>query len=270
MAATMNAATFMWNNFLDNQNSIKNSTDLTFQGLCIFLKENGLIVEPGTHSNIAFPVAKRLNTLLRHGDLPREEDGAIECWRLRDDLRNKFEYSQYWSDDVSKGKMAGGGGNKKKSILYWSVRTINSLHSSSPRSFRTQSHRSYTAGQCVEYILSYWMCSQFALHHKFRIDSGEDKILAGTDRRYSLQPWIPCIRITKIRKSLIWPNNVLHRSTKSGKCTKIRCIGVDFQLAQRKGLKFYQTRSNAIIFFDTLPACCISKAIVMKADEIIY
>ena len=33
--------------------------------------------------------------------------------RLKDNLRNKFEYSQYWSDDVWKSKMAGGGGNKK-------------------------------------------------------------------------------------------------------------------------------------------------------------
>ena len=31
MAATMNAATFMGKNFLDNQNSIKNSTDLTLK-----------------------------------------------------------------------------------------------------------------------------------------------------------------------------------------------------------------------------------------------
>ena len=43
---------------------------------------------------------------------------------------------------------------------------------------------------------------------------------------------------------------------------------VDFQLAQRKGLKFYQTRSNAVILYDTLPAYCISKAIVMKSKEI--
>ena len=42
---------------------------------------------------------------------------------------------------------------------------------------------------------------------------------------------------------------------------------VDFQLAQRKGLKFYQTRSNAIIFYDTLPAYCISKVIVMKSED---
>ena len=31
MAATMNAATFMGKNFLDNQNSIMNSTDLTLK-----------------------------------------------------------------------------------------------------------------------------------------------------------------------------------------------------------------------------------------------
>ena len=29
-------------------------------------------------------------------------------------LRNKFEHSQHWSDDMWKSKMAGGGGNKKK------------------------------------------------------------------------------------------------------------------------------------------------------------
>ena len=45
---------------------------------------------------------------------------------------------------------------------------------------------------------------------------------------------------------------------------------VDIQLGQRKGLKFYQTRSNAVILYDTLPAYCISKAIVMKSEEIIY
>ena len=45
---------------------------------------------------------------------------------------------------------------------------------------------------------------------------------------------------------------------------------VDIQLAQRKGLKFYQTRCNAIILPDTLPACCISKVVVMDSGEIIY
>ena len=37
-----------------------------------------------------------------------------------------------------------------------------------------------------------------------------------------------------------------------------------------KGLKFYQTRTNAIILYNTLPAHCIPKAIKMETGEIIY
>ena len=36
---------------------------------------------------------------------------------------------------------------------------------------------------------------------------------------------------------------------------------VDIDLAIRKGLTFYQTRSNAIILQGTLPACCIPKVV---------
>ena len=59
-------------------------------------------------------MSKRLTTLLRHGDLPREEDGAIEFWRLKDCLRYEFEKSRHWSDEMWKSKMEGGGGNKKR------------------------------------------------------------------------------------------------------------------------------------------------------------
>ena len=44
---------------------------------------------------------------------------------------------------------------------------------------------------------------------------------------------------------------------------------VDMQLAQRKGVKFHQTRSNAIVLYDTLPAYCISKVVVVKSEEIV-
>ena len=57
-------------------------------------------IEPGTQSNLAYLVAKRLTTLLRHGELAGQEDGAIEFWRLKDDLRNDFENSQHWSDET--------------------------------------------------------------------------------------------------------------------------------------------------------------------------
>ena len=45
---------------------------------------------------------------------------------------------------------------------------------------------------------------------------------------------------------------------------------VNINLALKKGLKFYQTRSNAVILYDTLPAYCIPKAIMMETGQIIY
>ena len=70
-------------------------------------------IEPEDYSSIAYSVSKQLSTLFLHGHLPREEDGAIEFWRLKGYHRNDFEQSQYWSDDVWKNKMAKGGGIKK-------------------------------------------------------------------------------------------------------------------------------------------------------------
>ena len=69
-------------------------------------------IEPETHSSIACPVSKQLSTLLRHGHQPREEDGAIEFWRLKDYLRNEFVHSQHWSDEMWKSTMVRGGGSK--------------------------------------------------------------------------------------------------------------------------------------------------------------
>ena len=43
---------------------------------------------------------------------------------------------------------------------------------------------------------------------------------------------------------------------------------VDINLAIRKGLTFYQTRSNAIILHETLPAYCIPKVVRLKAGEV--
>ena len=45
---------------------------------------------------------------------------------------------------------------------------------------------------------------------------------------------------------------------------------VDINLAIRKGLTFYQTRSNAIIFQGTLPAYCIPKVVRLKTGEVLY
>ena len=45
---------------------------------------------------------------------------------------------------------------------------------------------------------------------------------------------------------------------------------VDIDLAIQKGLKFYQTRSNAIILQETLPAYCIPKVVRLKTGIVLY
>ena len=96
-------------------------------------------IELGAQSDQAYPVAKKTKHSSSHGQLPREEDGAIEFWRLKDDLRNNFGHSKQRSDDMWKSKMAGSGSNKKI-FQYCTDTTRNSLPPSSSRSFRTQSH----------------------------------------------------------------------------------------------------------------------------------
>ena len=71
-------------------------------------------VEPEDYSPVAYPVWKQLSTLLRHGHLPREDDGAIDFWRIKEYLRNDFVQSQHWSDEKWKSTMAKSGGNGER------------------------------------------------------------------------------------------------------------------------------------------------------------
>ena len=70
-------------------------------------------VGPGEYSISDYEVSKTLNHLLRHGSLPRGGDGAIEFWRIKDDLQKYFPHCHHLSDDKWKKSMAGGG-NKKR------------------------------------------------------------------------------------------------------------------------------------------------------------
>ena len=45
---------------------------------------------------------------------------------------------------------------------------------------------------------------------------------------------------------------------------------VDICRAQRKRLKFFQTRSHAIILHDTLPPICIEKVVSRKTEESLF
>ena len=56
----------------------------------------------------------------------------------------------------------------------------------------------------------------------------------------------------------------------AGKKHQDAVFWVDIDLAIRKGLTFYQTRSNAVIPQGTLPAYCIPKFVRLKTGEVLY
>ena len=57
---------------------------------------------------------------------------------------------------------------------------------------------------------------------------------------------------------------------KHGREIRTQCIGSTFILLWRKDWSSYQTRSNAIILHETLPAYCIQKVVRMETGEVIF
>ena len=58
--------------------------------------------------------------------------------------------------------------------------------------------------------------------------------------------------------------------TAHGRNIKTRYFGLILILRSKKGLTFYQTRSNAIVLQGILPAYCIPKVVRMKTGEVLY
>ena len=218
-----------------------------------------------------------MNFLLRHGQSPREDDGAIEFWRIKDYLRNDFENSQYWSDEMWKSKNARRRGNKKRfqyctdssgqEILY--LRALQG-HSGRNPIDPTLQDNVFIPDNIFEYI--YHIGCAVNVH----VITSSGLIPGGQNSSRERQ--------TAFFKA-VNPMDKEHKDPHKFDLTKQRLASykqkkwkrhqdtvhwVDIQLAQRKGLKFYQTRSNAIILCDTLPAYCIPKAIMMETGEIIY
>ena len=51
----------------------------------------------------------------RHNQtVQREDDGAIQLWRIKSHLRNHFSQVQHWSDELWKSCLAAGGGTKRR------------------------------------------------------------------------------------------------------------------------------------------------------------
>ena len=196
-------------------------------------------VEPGEYSISDYDVSKKLIHLLRHGSLPRDNDGAIEFWRIKDNLQKHFLYCHHWSDEKWKKSMARGGGNKKRcqyctdsslAILY--VRALQGHSGRSPidPTFRTMSL--FPTVSSSPFIMS--DVQSIYIPSSIQVWYQEVKIWA-TDRQYSFCLWIPWTKTIRIMTRSNWKHRVLHKTCiKHGRNIRIRCIGLTSILLWRK------------------------------------
>ena len=72
-------------------------------------------IEPSEQNLASYDLSKKVINLLRHNQaLQREEDGAIEFYKIKFYLRNHHSQIQVWSDDRWKACLAAGGGSKRR------------------------------------------------------------------------------------------------------------------------------------------------------------
>ena len=72
-------------------------------------------IAPEESSLSAYEVSKKVINLLRHCQtVQREDDGAVQFWRIKNFLQNQFPQVLYWSDDRWKSCLTAGGGVKRR------------------------------------------------------------------------------------------------------------------------------------------------------------
>ena len=168
-------------------------------------------VEPWKYS---LSVSKKPIHFLRHGSLPRDNDGAIEFWRIEDHLQNHFMFCHHWSEEKWKNSMAGGGGQKKRfqycsdssgTILY-----LRALQGHSGRNLLDPSLQDNVIIPDVFFSSTFIMSDVQSIYISSSTQDWyrEDKIWA-KDRQYSFCLWIQWTKNTRILTRSTWEHRVV-------------------------------------------------------------
>ena len=210
--------------------------------------------------NIHSPIMtyQKMIQLLRHGhQLHREDDGAVQFWRVKENLQKHFPCCHRWSDGKWKSSMAGGGGEKRR-YQYCSDSSGTILHL-----------RALIPDGFFKYI--YHVGCAINVHSI--INSG----LIPGEQNLNNRQTVCSLLVDPMDKNHKDPETIdLHAPRHAQYMYKVwkrhqnMVYWVDINLALKKGLKFYQTRSNAIILHETLPAYCLPKVVRMETGEVIY
>ena len=233
-------------------------------------------IEPGDSSLSAYEISKKVINLLRHSQtVQREDDGAVQFWKIKNYLRNQFPQVQHWSDDRWISCLAAGGGAKRRyqycTDISGTIVYLRALQGHSGRNLIDPSLQDNVIIQRGFFQHIYHIGCAFNLHSIINnglIPGGQNSSKRQTvfflpiDPRDKGHQDPAKIDLTVPRRA-----QYLHSAWKKHQDA---VFWVDINLAIQKGLTFYQTRSNAIILQGILPAYCIPKVVRLKTGEVLY
>ena len=233
-------------------------------------------IEPSKQDLASYDLSKKVSNLLRHNQtLQREEDGAIEFYKISFYLRNHSSQIQNWSDDRWKACFAAGGGSKRiyqycsdnsGTIVY--LRALQG-HSGSSLIDPTLQDNVLIGAGIFSYI--YHDGCTFNLHSIINnglVPGGQNLSRRQTVFFLPVDPRNESHRDPEyIDFSVARLARYLHSTWKRHQDA---VFWVDIDLGIKEGLVFYQTRSNAIILQGTLPAHCISRVERLENGEVLY
>ena len=210
--------------------------------------------------------------LLRHSQhVHREEDGAVQFWRIQENLQKHFPHSPHWSDSKWKACLAGGGNKKRFQCCTDSLGTIvyfRALQGHSGRNLIGPSLQDNVIIQSNFFQYIYHVGCAFNLHSI--ISSG----LIPGGQSLSKRQTVFFLLVDPTDKNHEDPDVIdlsvprhaqyLHKPWKRHQDA---VYWVDMNLAIEKGLKFYQTRSNAIIITKHFPLIVFRKLLGWKLEK---
>ena len=234
-------------------------------------------IEPSKPDFESYNLSKKVINLLRHNQkLHREQDGAIQFYKIKFHLRDYPLPIQNWSDDRWVACLAAGGGSKRRyqycsdylgSIIY--LRALQGHSGDSLIDLALQDNVLIGPG-VFPYI--YHVGSNFSLSSILSnglIPGGQN-----LSRRESVF-FLPVDPRDENHRD---PENIDYSVPRHARYVQntwkrhqdtVFWIDIDLGII-KEGLKFYQTRSNAIILQGALPANCIVRAERLKSGEKLY
>ena len=232
-------------------------------------------IEPSKQDLDSYDLSKKVINLLRHNQtLQKEDDGAIEFYKIKFYLRNHHSQIQHWSDDRWNSCLAAGGGSKRRyqycsddsgTILY--LRALQG-HSGSNLIDPTLQDNVLIGPGIIPY--TYHVGCAFNLHaiiNNGLIPGGQDLSRRQTVFLLLVDPRDESHKDPEhIDFSVPRRARYVHSTWKRHQDA---VFWVDINLSIREGLTFYQT-SNAIILQGTLPAYCFPKVERLKTGEKLF